>query len=361
MGIAHLRTSGALAALLLGTLGCTGGASDAEPVEVLAVEPGFLELGTVTRGERTSGTWTLRNVSGEPLHVLRVGPLPCSCGSAELVLPDRVEGATRFDVGEGEVLDLVLATDERAELHFTFDSSRYRQPISRKVVSVPIILRDHPGVVAECAVDVWTPFVVEPWAIELGEIGVREEASGFVLVAAHDDDRFGLSVDTEIDGWRVVSQKVSTADSERDSYQVTVTAPFEMPQGPFSQAFLLRTDTPGAPAVRFVAQGIVVPDVGASPQRLVFDPQADRSEAELRVWNRAVGGALGELELLRADGPIELAAQGPSADGDSARRVVTLRWTGDAPTEMVSGRLVLGTGVATTPEIQVLWTVMPAR
>jgi len=361
MGIAHLRNSGALAALLLGLLSCTGRASDTQAAEVLAVEPGFLELGTVTRGERTSGSWMLRNVSGEPLHVLRVGPLPCSCGSAELVLLDRAQGATRFDVGAGEVLDLVLAPDERAELHFTFDSSRYRQPISRKVVSVPIVLRDHPGVVAECAVDVWTPFVVEPWSIELGEVGVREEASGFVLVAAHDDDRFGLSVDTEIDGWRVVSKKVSTEDSDQDSYQVTVTAPFEMPQGPFSQPFLLRTDTPGAPPVRFVAQGIVVPDVGASPQRLVFDPQADRAEAELRVWNRAAGGALGELELLRADGPIELAAQRPSEDGNPARRVLTLRWTGDVPAEMTSGRLVLGTGVAETPEVQVLWSVMPAR
>ena len=358
MGFAHPGMRALLLGGLLLVAACGEPAAD-EPTTVLSVDPPFLELGMVPRGGRATGSWMLQNVSGGPLHVLRVGPLPCSCGSAELLLPDRPSGPQRFRVDDGQLLDLTLAEGERAELSFTFDSSRYRQPISRKVVSIPVILRDHPGVVVECAVDVWTPFVVEPWAIEMGEVGIREQASGFVVVAAHDDAHFGVAIDTEIEDWRVVSDQVSTPDSDRDSYRITVTAPYELPRGPFSQEFVLYTDIPDAPPIRFVAQGVAVPDLGASPRRVVFDPAAGQPEAKLQVWNRALEGRLGELSLLRVDGPVELVDQ--QQEAGATLRTLTLRWTGEAPADLRSGRLFVATGDAETPEIEVLWSVMPAR
>lgn len=353
MGAYHRLLAAAL--LLAALVGCGKQAAAPPAAGPLAVAPAFLDLGSVPRGERTTGSWTLTNVSGAPVQLLRVGPLPCSCGHAELLLPSRPAGQDRMRV-DGGLIDVRLAPGEEAEVRFTFDSSRYRQPLSRKVVSLPVVLADHPGLVLEAGVDVWTPFVVEPWAIQLGEVGVRERASGFVLVAAHDDEQFGLVVAEEVDGWSVVAEKVSSG--ERDSYRVTVTAPPELPEGPFDQQFTFLTDLAGAPPVRFHAQGIAVRDIGVSPGRVVFEPAAGRRTAEVVVFHRAADAVLGALAVDGDDGRVILEEQ--RADGD-AKRVLVLRWTGEVPAGLESGRLKLRTGDPHVPQVEVPWSVMPAR
>ncbi len=345
--------------LFAGALLLAASCGDAAPPPVAAspleITPAFLDLGSVPRGERTSGVWTLRNTGAEPLRILRIGPMPCSCGRAELVLPERGSGSRRVRV-DGSAMNLSLAAGESAEVHFTFDSSRYRQPISRKVLSIPVILADYPSPVLETGVDVWTPFVVEPWAIQLGEVGIREQASGFVLVAAHDTPRFGLDLDTEVEGWRVVSRRVSSG--ELDSYQVTVTAPMELPEGPINQEFRFHTDLPGAPVVRFFVQGIAVRDIGFSPARVLFEPAAGRSTSELRVLHRGLDAELGSLILDVGDLPIELTEQTVEAPD---QRLLILRWTGEVPQGLKSGRLRIRTGDENVPVLEVPWSVMPAR
>lgn len=345
--------------LLVGALLLAASCGDAAPAPMAAspleISPAFLDLGSVPRGQKTSGVWTLRNSGAKPLQILRIGPMPCSCGRAELVLNERGAGNRRLPV-DGSVMNLSLAAGESAEVHFTFDSSRYRQPISRKVLSIPVILADYPSPVLETGVDVWTPFVVEPWAIQLGEVGVREQASGFVLVAAHDTPNFGLSLDTEVEGWRVVSKRVSTGNL--DSYQVTVTAPMELPEGAFNQEFRFHTDLPGAPPIRFFVQGIAVRDIGYSPSRVLFEPAAGRPTTELRVLHRGLDAELGSLVLEAGDLPIELTGQTIEAKN---QRLLTLRWTGEIPEGLKSGRLRIQTGDENVPVIEVPWSVMPAR
>lgn len=353
-----MRAYHRLVAALLGMAalaGCGEQAAPAPAADPLSVSPAFLDLGSVPRGERTTGSWTLTNVSDAPVQLLRVGPLPCSCGHAELLLPSRPAGHDRMRV-DGGLIDVRLAPGEEAEVRFTFDSSRYRQPISRKVVSLPVVLAEHAGVVLEAGVDVWTPFVVEPWAIQLGEVGVRERASGFVLVAAHDDESFGLPIDEEVEGWHVLSEKVSTG--ERDSYKLTVTAPPELAEGPFDQEFVFLTDLAGAPPVRFHVQGIAVRDIGVSPGRVVFEPATGRRTAEVTIFHRAADGALGALALADEEGPVVLEEQ--RADGPR-RRVLVLRWTGEVPEGLESGRLKVDTGDEHVPTVEVPWSVMPAR
>ncbi len=337
---------------------CTEGVAPPAPAsELLTVEPAFLDLGSVTFGERRSGVFRVTNPGEEEVVISRIGPFSCSCASADLVLPDRggAEARRRLDGGR---LGLALGPGESAEVHFVLDTSRYRQPTSRKVGSIPVVLRDGPGQTLQWGADIWTPFQVEPWLTDFGDVGMRERPEGFVLVVSHDTLEFSVDVDQEVDGWTVKSDRVSSDDSARRSFRITFTAPAELPEGPFRQDFVFHTNLQGAPPIRFSAQGRAVPDISLSPGRLLLDPGRGRGKAEVRVVQRAVGGELGRLRLGPLPEGLELIEE---LAVEANARVLRFVWTGAAPVETLHDVVVIHTEDEEQPEIRLDLSVLPAR
>jgi hypothetical protein len=344
----RIGTSAAAAALLATACAPSGAEPEEHP---LAVAPAFLELGRVPFGDRREGLWTLENRSARTLEIVRAGPLGCQCAQAALALPDgRV-----IDVADGLPISARLAPGARAELRFVLDTARYRDPISRKVGAVPLIFADAPPLVLEWAVDVWTPFAVEPWDVDLGAVGVRQRAQGRVLVQGHDDDDFGLEVEAVEDGWSVRSRRLSGA-GEKALYELLVTAPPELPEGGFQRAFRFLTDLPGAPPVRFTVRGVAGPDLALTPARVFLDPANGRGEARVALVQRARDGLVLRLEVEGLPPGLQLA----EADAEpAARREFLLRWSGAPPAETLRGALTVITGDAERPRIKLPYTVMP--
>lgn len=348
----RLRPARTLAAAAILLAACAR--EPASAPAVLEVAPALLDLGSVTKGERGQGVWQLRNATGAPLAVSRIGPSGCQCALLDLVLTDR--GGERRSVTDGQLLDLTLAPGERAELHLTLETARYREPISRKVGGIPVVLRDHPYVMLEWAADIWTPFAVSPWEIALGEVGLRERPRGRVLVSAHDDHDFELEVDAVIEGWEVKSSRLSPA-GEKALYEISVLAPAELPEGGFQHHFQFLTSLAGAPPVRFTVQGVARPDLTVAPSRVLLDPDNGRREMRVELRNRALNGVVGDFQI---EG---LAAGLEAADVDAApaaRRGFTLRWSGAAPAEVVRGVLLLRTGDPERPLLEVPYSILPA-
>ncbi|MGB0953400.1 MAG: hypothetical protein ACPG31_09250 [Planctomycetota bacterium] len=340
---------------------CTKQESRAEAslaAKPLSAEPAMLDLGRVNFGERVSGTYRLQNQTGKVLPIVRIGPFSCQCASAELLLPGRQgeQAKRRLDGGR---INLELQPDEVMELVFTLDTARYRQPASRKIGSIPIIFRDHPGMVLEWGADIYTPFAVEPWLVDLKEIGVRQRASGTALVVAHDSTSFNIDIDQiEEDGWKVESRKVEVANS-RLTFELTFTAPEVLPEGPFSRAFRLQTDLQDAPPIKITVQGIAQADLSFSPSRLVFDPARERLDAQLIVVNRAQGGNLDRLDLSAWEAAgFEIVDQDAP---DAGTLGLHLRYTGEADTTMQNLSIPITTGDEETPVLEVPVTIMPQR
>jgi len=327
----------------------------AAPAAALAAEPALLDLGSVTKGERGNGVWRLRNVSGAPLTLSRIGPSGCQCALLDLVLTDR--GGERRSVTDGQLLDLTLAPGERAELHLTLETARYREPISRKVGGIPVVFRDQPYLMLEWAADIWTPFAVSPWEIALGEVGLRERPRGRVLVSAHDEADFELDVDVVIEGWEVRSSRLSP-EGEKALYEISVVAPAELPEGGFQKQFQFLTSLAGAPPVQFTVQGMARPDLTVSPARVLLDPEHGRREARIELRHRAVGGLVGDFQIEGLPAGLEAA----DLDADpAARRGFTLRWSGAPPAETVKGVLLLRTSDPERPLLELPFAILPAR
>lgn len=355
-----LRRFGLLSLLLLALVAPTACSKQAVPLTqdaALAITPDFLDLGAVTFGERATGTFRIENTGDKAQNITRIGPFSCSCASAELRLPGRqgAEASRRLDGGR---LALTLAPGEVAEVVFTLDTSRYRQPTSRKVGSVPVVLSEGPGLTLQWGADIWTPFQVEPWMTDFGEVGLRERPSGFVLVVSHDTYDFSVDVDTEVDGWVVKSQKVSDPDSVRRSYQLTFTAPPELPEGPFRKDFLFHTNLQGAPPIKFAVQGRAVPNLFVSPTRVMFDPDRGRSHAEIHVVQRAAGKPLGTVSLGELPAGLEFLGEETL---DPQRKVLRFAWTGEAPEESLHQDLLIRTDEEEQPEIRVPLSVLKRR
>ncbi len=331
-----------------------GGATPQSP-HPLEVEPSFLELGRVPFGSSVSGVYRLRNRSERPLTLVRIGPLGCQCAGGRLELVER-SGPERSVSIEDEAVPVTLAPGERAELHFRFDTSRYREPISRKVGGIPIQFRDAPYLLLQWAADVWTPFVVEPWSADLGRVGIRERPEARFLVASHDSSVFHLAEGTRtVDGWEL---RVSPLANEEGltMYEVRARAPEELPEGPFVQEFRLTTDLPGAPPVRFGVRGVAVPEVSLVPTRLVFQPGAGRDTAWLEVVSRDEAASPRHATL---DLPpeIELARE---EDASATRHRFLLRWNGGAvPPGGARGVVRVRTGLAAAPELELPFVALP--
>lgn len=347
--------------LFLGLAACTPQESHAQTFAEtpLSVSPEFLDLGSVTFGERTSGIYKLKNTTGKPLLVSRIGPFSCQCVAAELELTDRSEGVTRRRL-DGKRLNLTLAPDEEMSIHFTLDTSRYRIPASRKVGSIPVVFQDYSGMVLQWGADIWNPFSVEPWNIDLGEIGVRQGVSGTAMVVAHDTVEFGLDVDfVDEEGWAVRSEPISVTGAGV-TYQLTFTAPDVLPEGPFQKHFVLHTDLVGAPPVKVAVTGFARPDLSFSPTRLVFDPSADRLEAQLVISHRAMEGTLKDLSLKAfEEAGFEIVERVDTPDEKSV--LVTLRYLGEATDAGSNLNLELPTGDEHIPLLEVPVSIMPKR
>lgn len=332
--------------------------SESASTQPLSVEPAFMDLGSVNFGERVSGTFHFQNTTGAVLPIVRIGPFSCQCASAELLLPGREGEQARRRLDGGRV-NLELQPDEVMELVFTLDTARYRQPASRKIGSIPIVFRDHPGMVIEWAADIFTPFAVEPWMVDLKEVGVREQASGTAMVVAHDSVDFNIDIDqVEEDGWHVKSRQIQVANS-RLTFELTFTAPEVLPEGPFSRPFRLSTDLPDAPSIKVTVQGIAQPDLSFTPSRLVFDPARERSDAQLAVVHRAVDGNLDRLDLSawKAAGFTIVDRDAP----EEGTLYLHLRFAGKAEATMQNLTISMPTGDEETPVLEVPVTIMPQR
>lgn len=341
-------------ALVAATLACGESSTRGAPTP-LAAEPAVLDFGSVTYGDRVTKSWMLRNPTDAPLRIARIGPSGCQCARLELILPS--PGGAPRDVTDGQPLDLELPAGAAAELRFTLDTSRYREPISRKVGGIGVYLHDHPYLMLEWGADVWTPFAVSPWAIELGEVGMRQRAGGRVLVSAHDEEDFELDANGEVDGWVVRSQRLSDP-GEKALYEIRVTAPGELPEGGFQREFRFETSLIGAPPVRFFVNGVARPDLALSPARVMLDPSRGRREARVTLVNRALGGVVGDFQVDGLEPGLECAEVD---EAPAAQRGFTLRWTGPAPATTVQGRLRLTTGDAERPVLELPYSVLPAR
>ncbi|MFK5955546.1 MAG: hypothetical protein QM477_03775 [Planctomycetota bacterium] len=324
----------------------------------LSLEPAFLDLGSVTFGERSSGVWRMKNITGAPLMISRIGPFSCQCVQAELELPSR-SGTMAHRRLDGKRLNLTLAEDEEMVIHFTLDTSRYRIPASRKIGSVPVVFPKYSGMILQWAADIWNPFSVEPWNVELGDIGVRQGASGTALVVSHDTQEFGIEDDfVTNEGWSIQSQEISVAGAGK-TYQLTFTAPDVLPEGSFQKHFVVHTNLSGAPPIKVAVTGYARPDLSFSPSRLVFDPSRDRLEAKITVTHRAKVGDLSGLSFdtwLEAD--IEVVEV---YDVNPKKRIFTLRYTGSATEMGAAFKLALPTGDKDTPVLQVPISIMPSR
>jgi hypothetical protein len=359
--------SPAVAFLLLALL--SGACSDSQQKPAVAVaaplsfSPEFADLGSVTFGERTSTIYTLKNTSEQPLVISRIGPFACQCVLADLVLPER-SGDTHKRRLDGKRLNLELSPGEVAEIHFVLDTSRYRKPASRKVGSIPIVFRDHPGIVLQWGADIWTPFIVEPWAIEMGAVGVRAQPVGRALVTGHDNWQFGLDLNFEQNGWKVRSEPILVEGTTKSTYEITFTAPDYLPEGPFLEEFRMATDLQNAPPIKINVQGLAQPDLSFAPTRLLFDPDRDRRTQRLLFAQRAVGLDLSDLAfedfanhgIKYTPGPeVTLKSQ------NAVTKTLELEFTGEVPKTSQNGVIKILTGDEMTPVLEIPYTVLPKR
>ncbi|MDP7062050.1 MAG: hypothetical protein QF489_03835 [Planctomycetota bacterium] len=359
--------SPALAFLALATL--SGACSDSKsqpPTAVaapLSFSPVFADLGSVTFGERTSTIYTLKNTSEEPLVISRIGPFACQCVIANLVLPSRSGDAHKRRL-DGKRVNLTLAPQETAEIHFVLDTSRYRKPASRKVGSIPVVFRDHPGIVLQWGADIYTPFIVEPWAIELGSVGIRSQPVGRAMVTGHDVWEFDLDVDFDQDGWTVKSRPILVDGTSKSTYEILFTAPEYLPEGPFMEKFQMLSGLPDAPPIKINVQGLAQPDLSFSPTRLLFDPQRGRTTQRMIFAQRAAGLDLSELQFDDfVNHQIKYAAgkeQDFPAQG-AVTQALELEFIGEAPAASHSGVIKIPTGDEMTPILEIPYTVLPQR
>ncbi|MBL7007534.1 MAG: hypothetical protein ISR76_00925 [Planctomycetes bacterium] len=269
----RFRRSAAGALVLAGAalLALPGCGPDASPFEAhrapMKVEPEYLRLPRIPFGKGAAGEFRLTNEGRDPLRITGIGPTGCDCAVADLLLPDRPEGMQHLRVQE-RGMRLELAPGEQAVLKLTLSTLRYREPVRFKASSIPIQFEGYDHLALEYSADIWVPFWAEPWALQLGTLGVRQRPTGRIAVRAVEEAEFQILAPADLDGWEL---EIRQASADPDSYNIEVTPPPELPVGSFMKDFELRTSIPEMP-VRFTVVGTVVPDVAHSPQRLLLRP-----------------------------------------------------------------------------------------
>ncbi len=233
----------------------------------LAVDPPSLRLPRIPFGKGAAGQFLLRNEGSEPLTITGIGPTGCDCAVADLLLPGRPPGEDRVRV-QDRGMRVSLAPGEEAVLELTLSTLRSRQPTRFKASAIPLYVEGYDYLALEYSADIWVPFWAEPWAVQLGTVGIRERKPGLVSVRALEEEEFEILAPDQIDGWELEVEQVSLHPS---AYNIHVTPPPELPAGSFLQEFELNTSLPEMP-VRFSVIGMAVADLAYSPQRLLLRP-----------------------------------------------------------------------------------------
>ncbi|MCH2101041.1 MAG: DUF1573 domain-containing protein [Planctomycetes bacterium] len=351
----------ALAVLCLPLAGCgkppahESGTLEDGPVQV---EQARIVLDPVPFGESRQGRFLITNHAETEQTIERIGPASCSCTTLRLFFPDRKIGGPIELTGRAQ--EFALAPGERAEIEVTFDSSRLRRPVSRRNDSFAVIVHGSRSLVLEYAIDIWTPFWVEPWSIELGRVGVREQATGFAAVKAHDaEDSFDLIVPETVKGWTINTRP---GKGEGADFVITFTAPEELPQGPFDLQVPIRTDAPSSPTLHVWLRGIAVPNLDWSPRRIAMIPDANhQAVATVNLISRTPTRPLGlravAFEGLPAEFADGIVAQTRTVTPEQAF-AVDLRIT-RFPPERLEGALVLVTDDPDQPRISIPLVLRP--
>jgi hypothetical protein len=313
-----------------------------------------LDLGTIPFGSSGSGTFEIRNEGDDPIRILGIGPSGCDCATLALTLPDRLGSPKVRPEYRGMNLD--LQPGEMATLEIVLDTSRYREPVTWKSGRIPLILEGQTPASLDYAADIWTPFWVEPWSIPFGNVGIRAQASGFVVVRAQEAKEFTPLSPPEVDGWAITTSRV--LDTETCTWKIQVTAPEELPEGPFQQEFSFKTDLQNAPTLKFFARGVAHPDIAHSPKRILIRPSVGETESALSI--RALSENL-ELQTpeLQLEEPIpDLDVQLETVQVGKLFRV-HFNYSGPDPTETIQSTLIINTHDSEIPSIRVPVSVLP--
>jgi hypothetical protein len=313
-----------------------------------------LILDKVNFGQKRRGSFYFENQTDQPLLINRIGPATCGCTTLTLKLPGR-PGFEPRELHGGQI-DIEIAAGEKAELEVLFDTSRNRKPISRRTDAFAVMVAGARGIRLQYSIDVWTPFWLEPWSVDLGRIGVRQQAKGFASVKGHDASHFSLIVPPEIDGWKFSADPIPGASI--DSFNINFQAPDELPLGPFDIKLPIRTDLPDSPELYLSVRGIVVEDLDWSPRKIVLRPKENSATVLFKLHNRAPDHPV-ELHNVQLtgfpQGLIDIRAETLEA-GNRYQVRLSVK---SAPTERLEGKLLLRTDFQDRPHIEVPVVVLP--
>lgn len=330
--------------------------SSTNEIHPIEFSPKIINFGEIPFGERKTSSWILKNTSSEKVTIKRIGPFSCQCVSALLYSHSEVNNGTPI---RGEILNLELSPQQEIRIEFTLDTSRYRQPISRKIGSIPVVFAKHPGLVLEWSADIYTPFVVEPWLIDLGDIGIRERAQGRAIIAAHDSNDFILDIDGDYQDWHVKSAPIELKDFKRSAYELTFVAPEELPQGPLRLEFSFQTNLVKAPPIKLSLQANVKPDLFLSPKRLIFDPSRKKNTQQLTIRQTDLNATVPKLDsqiFLKKGLKIKKINGGRD---DSL--LYEVEYVKDFDGKGFNGDIILPTNYAPQPTLKLSYTVLPER
>lgn len=272
----------------------------------LRVEPPSLRLPPIPFGKGAAGEFVLTNEGDEPLVITGIGPSGCDCAELSLTLPARPRAEQRPRLSPSG-MQLALQPGEEARLRVVLSTARYREPVSWKGNAVPIRFASYDFLRLEYSADILIPFWVEPWAVQLGEVGIRERPIGAVVVKGDAAEDLRILAPAEIDGWRIELEQLTEAPP---AWRIEVQAPPELPAQPFHQEFVLHTSVPDMP-VRFTVFGVGMPDLAFAPSRVTLQPDATgRARAAIEFRYRAAGRRLERFEATaRLDAGVELPAR----------------------------------------------------
>jgi hypothetical protein len=344
----------ALALMLIAS--CGEAKSDAVLTDSgLEITPMHMNLERVVFGQSTTGLYKIKNTSDQPKRLMRIGPANCSCTTLTLHLPDRPNFDSR-KVNGGQ-LDITLEPNERAELEVVFDTSRNRRSISRRTDSFALIVEGSRGMILQYSVDVWTPFWLEPWSLDLGRVGATARAQGFASVKAHDEQDFELIVPEQIDGWEINVRTIEGASVP--SFNIEFQAPEALPIGPFQISIPVRTDLQHSPELTLQVTGVATPDVDWTPRKVVLRP--DTNGKSKQTVNLGSTSAVIDVILTTAvlTGLPEGLVQVRSEALQAGRSYVVQLDVAQAPAERLEGELLLILDSEDTPQIRIPVVVLP--
>jgi hypothetical protein len=355
----HKSLLGMLASLTL--VACGSAEDPSTPADSsLLTESGLvfanphLKLERVNFGEKRNGSFYFENQSDHPVTIRRIGPATCGCTTLTLNLPDRPD----FEPRElhGGQLYLEIAPGEKGELEVLFDTSRNRKPITTRTDAFAVVVEGFRGFLLQYSIDVWTPFWLEPWSVDLGRIGVRQKATGFASVKGLEASHFQLILPPEIDGWKFWA--VPIAGTKIDSFNINFQAPDELPLGPFEVLLPIRTDLLDSPELSLSVRGIVVEDIDWSPRKIVLRPQTEGASAVLQLVNRVPELPI-DLENVIISGfpPGLIEIQADVIEVGTLFKIHL--WVKQPPSTRLEGKLLLRTTYQDRPHIEVPVVVLP--